>query len=385
MTRMQELTSLIISMDEIVGKLNSFFTDSVILKLDYSIQALGSDVEVLTGFTSGELAGEAFTKMCADETFRESLDTELLSGCFTDTVTTFLTKDNQPISVCLSGFYLGLISDINGYIILKVRLFENSTSLKQELVTKKRELDTFIYRAAHDLRGPLATIKGLVNLMRIRQGDSEVDELNELIEVHANKLDDRLFKLLYLSDTNGCDEGAKGVTHFDSVKFSLEKTMSDNFQINRAMLSFKFPKQTFCEVQENRLLQLLNNILLYIISLPVATLHKEDGIRINFQFEVLPARLHVIIKANGFLVDEKIKNVIMQPESLYNDILTYPFLFNYYVAQREARQCKGSLQVNIVEHDEQVVKLVLPISGSLSSTRSAAEKSDPSYQTKSVL
>lgn len=385
MTRMQELTSLIISMDEIVGKLNSFFTDSVILKLDYSIQALGSEVELLTGFTSGELAGEAFAKMCADETFRESLDTELRNGCFTDIVTTFLMKDNQPISVCISGFYLGLISDINGYIILKVRLFENSTSLKQELVMKKRELDTFIYRAAHDLRGPLATIKGLVNLMRIRQGDSEVDELNELIEVHANKLDDRLFKLLYLSDTHGCDEGAKGVTHFDSIKFSLEKTLRDNFQIDKTVLMFKFPKQTYCEVSEDRLLQLLNNILLYIISLPVATLSKEDSIRIEFHFEVLPARLNVRIKANGFLVDEKIKSVIMQPESLYNDILAYPFLFNYYVAQREARQCKGSLQVSIIEQDEQVVQLVLPISASLSTTRNAAEKTDKEYRLKSVL
>lgn len=385
MTKMQELTSLIISMDEIVGKLNSFFTDSVILKLDYTIQALGSEVEQLTGFTSGELAGEAFTKMCADEAFRESLDAELRNGCFTDSVTTFLTKDNQPVSVCLSGFYLGLISDINGYIILKVRLFENSTTLKQELITKKRELDTFIYRAAHDLRGPLATIKGLVNLMRIRQADSEVDELNELIEVHANKLDDRLFKLLYLSDTHGCNEGTKGVTHFDSIKFSLEKTLRDNFQIDRAMLTFRFPNQTFCEVSEDRLLQLLNNILLYIVSLPVATLGKEDGMRIDFHFEVLPARLNVTIKANGFLVDEKIKNVIMQPESLYNDILAYPFLFNYYVAQREARQCKGSLQVSILEQDEQVVRLVLPISASLSTTRNTAEKSEQEYRLKSVL
>lgn len=363
-------------MDEVISKLNSFFTDSVILKLDHTIQALGSEVELLTGFTSGELAGEPFSRMCADETFRESLDTELRSGCFTEIVTTFLLKDNQPISVCLSGFYLGLISDINGYIILKVKLFENTTSLKQELIAKKHELDTFIYRTAHDLRGPLATIKGLVNLMRIRQGDNEVDELNELIEVHANKLDDRLFKLLYLSDTHGFDEATQGVTHFDSVRFSLEKTLRDNFQIDDVELLFHFPKQTYCEVSEEKLLQLLNNILLYIVSLPVAALGKKDTIRIEYHFEVLPARLNVTVRANGFLVDEKIKRVIMQPESLYNDILTYPFLFNYYVAQREARQCKGSLQVTIVEQNKQVVQLVLPVSTSLSSTRNVDVKSN---------
>ncbi len=361
MHRMQELASLIISIDEVVDKLNTFFTDSIILRLDHTIQAVGSEVEQLTGFTSGELSGRYFHSICADAAFRESLDQELKSGYFTDSVTTLLTKDNVMLSVSISGFYLGIISDINGYIILKVKAFENTATLKQELVSKRMELDTFIYRAAHDLRGPLATIKGLVNLIKIRQGNTEIDELNELIEVHANKLDDRLFKLLYLSDNTSKEEVNRGITHFDSVRCSLERTLRDNFEIDRATIEFKFPQQAYCELPEARLLQLLNNVLLYIISLPVTTLSKEDSINIVFCFENRLGELRINIHAKGFVVEENIRKAVSQPVSLYNDILSYPSLFNYYVAQREARQINGSLQVVLIEENEQVLQLSLPV------------------------
>src|SRR5690606_25604869 len=109
-------------------------------------------------------------------------------------------------------------SDINGYIILKVKVLEDSTFLKKELITKKRELDSFIYRTAHDLRGPIATIKGLVNLLKMRNSEHEVDELTSLIEIHANKLDDRLFKLLYVADNTKDPEKCEGIVDFASLK-----------------------------------------------------------------------------------------------------------------------------------------------------------------------
>src|SRR5690606_36945265 len=136
---------------------------------------------------------------------------------------------NEPVKVVVSGFYLGLISEINGYIILKVKLLEDNSFLKNELVTKKRELDSFIYRTAHDLRGPIATIEGLVNLLKMRQNEHEVDELTSLIELHADNLDDRLFRLLYIANSSDEDE-CIGVVYFEQLENVLTKTLKNNFQ-----------------------------------------------------------------------------------------------------------------------------------------------------------
>lgn len=372
MSSLKELSSLIISMEEVIGKLNSFFTDSIILRMDYTIQALGCEVESLTEFSSGELSGQAFSKICADHDSWMKIKTELKQGYFADVTTSFLTRENKSVSVSISGFYLGLISDINGYIILKIKLLEDNAFLKKELVTKKRELDTFIYRAAHDLRGPLATIKGLVNLLKIRQGDHEVDELLGLIEIHANKLDDRLFKLLYLADDNNEAENCKGIVEFSGIKKMLEKTLEDTFQIDHAIFEFNYNTTSFIGINEHRLTQLLNNVLLYILGLPLATVAKEEKISIIIDLEALKTKLKVRIQARGFLTTQEIREVISQPISLYNDILHYPFLFNYFIAQREAKQLGGVIIPDFAQVDEQVLHLTIPVNFSLAANNTPA-------------
>jgi nitrogen-specific signal transduction histidine kinase len=365
MSGLKELSSLIISMEEVIGKLNSFFTDSIILKMDYSIQTLGCEVESLTDFSSTELSGQSFSKICADQESWMKIEAELRHGFFADVTTSFLTREKKSVSVSISGFYLGLISDINGYIILKIKLLEDNAFLKRELVTKKRELDTFIYRAAHDLRGPLATIKGLVNLLKIRQGNHEVDELLGLIEIHANKLDDRLFKLLYLADDNNEAEHCQGVIEFSGIKKMLEKTLNDTFQIDHAIFEFNCNMASFIGINEHRLTQLLNNALLYIIGLPLATVAKEEKISITIDIEGLKTKLKIKIQTRGFVTTQEIREVISQPISLYNDILHYPFLFNYFIAQREAKQLGGVIIPDFAQVDEQVLHLTIPVNFSL--------------------
>lgn len=356
-----DLSSLIISMEEIIGKLNSFFTDSVVLKMNFEIESLGSEVESQIGYSSDEIAGQAFSKICTDHRIVDIVSEELKPGYFVGLITTFLNRHNEPLTVSISGFYLGLISDINGYIILKIKPLEDNSFLRKELVTRKRDLDSFIYRTAHDLRGPIATIKGLVNLIKLRRDDHEVDELTSLIEVHANKLDDRLFRLLYVADDNSEADDCTGLVDFEKLKCVLQQTLKDNFQIENMVFDFHVQQPSIRYINEFRLTRMLSNLLLYIVGLPVATVHAAGQVRIDISFEILPKKLKVRIGAKGFLASENIREVICQPVSLYNDILNYPSLFNYYVAQRESRQLNGVLSVEFADSDEQLLLISIPM------------------------
>lgn len=349
-------------MSEMMGRLNSVLADSVILDLNLGIAALGRDVESLMGVASEELNGEQFEDVCVDSDLRHRLETRLRSGYFADLDTQLWTRGGESCKVTLSGFYLGLISDINGYIILKIKLKEDTSTLKQELFTKKRELDTFIYRAAHDLRGPLATIKGLINLLKLRKTDLEVDKLTELIEVHAEKLDDRLFKLLYLANDSGHYEGGKGCIDFRMLKESLIKTMKDNCQLDKAIIDFKAPHANLCQVNDRAIARLVQHAFLYIIGLPLATATEADKVGIGMELQIVDGNLSIIISAKGFVTSEQIRTVIQQPTSLYNDLLTHPFLFNYYVAQKEAILLNASFLVNFFGETHQIINLDIPIS-----------------------
>ncbi len=375
-TNTKEVSNLIISMAEIIGKLNAFFTDSVILRMNYTIEGLGSEVESFIGFTSEEVTGHAFSTLCTDHRIVQVIEREITQGYFEGIVTTLLNKKNEPARMRISGFYLGLISDINGYIILKLKPLEDNTYLKNELVMKKRELDAFIYRTAHDLRGPIATIKGLVNLLKIRDGEHEVDELTSLIEIHANKLDDRLFKLLYAADNNHQTGDCTGVVHFPTLKRILEQTLSNNFQVDNSVFQFIATGETQPYINELQLTRLLNNLLLYIVGLPITALPTTGRTLITVEFETHLRKLKVKLHAKGFDVSENIREVISQPISLYNDILNYPFLFNYIVAQREVRQLNGVLSVDFVKRDEQLLRLTIPLNLSLPLTENP-DSADP--------
>ena len=59
----------------------------------------------------------------------------------------------------------------------------------KELQLINEELDRFVYSASHDLRAPIASLLGLVNLLKIQSKDNNVVELARLQEKSLNRLD----------------------------------------------------------------------------------------------------------------------------------------------------------------------------------------------------
>lgn len=102
------------------------------------------------------------------------------------------SKRNIPVSVSLSLLnsnqpkYLLVAKDQRQYI-------KATDALKQ----KNEDLKTLIYRASHDLKGPLASVKGLFNLLKSESESVETyKQYLLLIEKSVNKLEDTLAGLL---------------------------------------------------------------------------------------------------------------------------------------------------------------------------------------------
>lgn len=58
------------------------------------------------------------------------------------------------------------------------------------------ELKTFIYRASHDLRGPVSSLRGLINITKEKIKDESALPLIEMMDKSANKLDNILVELI---------------------------------------------------------------------------------------------------------------------------------------------------------------------------------------------
>ncbi len=76
---------------------------------------------------------------------------------------------NNNIGVVEDGFLLrtwGVQTDIT-----------DRKKIEKELIETNHELDTFFYKASHDLKGPLASVMGIVNLARLENKDEDAGKL----------------------------------------------------------------------------------------------------------------------------------------------------------------------------------------------------------------
>lgn len=72
---------------------------------------------------------------------------------------------------------------------------ERENNLKK-LLKANQELKTFIYRASHDIRGPICSLKGLINVSKYETETNEFMKLMGYMDKGVNRLDDVLMNLI---------------------------------------------------------------------------------------------------------------------------------------------------------------------------------------------
>lgn len=155
------------------------------------------------------------------------------------------------------------LKEVNTHLenIVEIR----TTELKQtynELLEVNKELDTFIYRAAHDIRGPIARLQGLSHLVQILTKDVEILDLAEKLNHTAEDMNDVFYRLINIvrlktSDLNYEEVFLNDMVNDVSQQFqsSLKNTTCEitiNIDSNLRIISHKKTLETI-------MLQLIDN------------------------------------------------------------------------------------------------------------------------------
>ncbi|EMR04450.1 PAS domain S-box protein [Cesiribacter andamanensis] len=80
-----------------------------------------------------------------------------------------------------------------------LRDMSEQKKIEQDLIFKNNELDTFIYRASHDLRGPIATLLGLNQIVRYEVTDSTATNYFDLYHSQIMRLHNITVSLIELT------------------------------------------------------------------------------------------------------------------------------------------------------------------------------------------
>ena len=343
------------------SKLPLIFKDTIILDWYFHISGISEDIVDLLSFSREELKGKNIGILLRTEDLTKLLTDMVMPGFFPEKSTVLFDKEDKEVNVGISGFVSHAVCGIGGFIILKVRNLAEAKSYQEQLQQKKEELDQFIYSIAHDLRGPLATIKGLINLLKIKGGDEEFERLHQLLHAHSNKLDDRLFKLAYLTQADSVKSQPDYVVNFNTLETNLRRIIEQNAFVDFLEFHFSSTQTTLAGVNEALLESLLDNLMLFVLSLPM----NDINAHLSLGFKVDCKNLKIMLSVQGFEISELIQKGIKEQGFIYTDMANYPQLMNFYAAQKIGWQLKARIKMEFPSIGKHRLEISVPFANTL--------------------
>lgn len=200
----EELNSTTVSRNYLDRVFKSVADMFFILQTDFTIIEVNEAVEKKLGFLQKSLMYKHFSELFVRKGMKlETLiskDVERTGSWSSNQRMLRTAKDGHqglPVSITISPFYAA-DQTIGGWLVLAKDISEIKHT-QDVLRAKNQELNTFIYRASHDLKGPLASILGLLNLAENDGDDPDMlRQYMQMIRTSAIRLDHILEDFLEL-------------------------------------------------------------------------------------------------------------------------------------------------------------------------------------------
>jgi PAS domain S-box-containing protein len=192
--------------------------------------------------------------------------------------------------------------------ITKIKEAEEQLKNQNDELTKiNSELDRFVYSASHDLRAPLLSVKGLLNMMKIDSEPENKEKYMALIEKSINKLDRFITDVVHHSRNSRMDILPKEIDFASLINESIEslKYMEAADEVD-SIISIDAPHKFYSD--GSRLMIVFNNI----ISNAVSYRDKNKQSHIEISVQTLGDRALIRFSDNGIGIPTEFQEKIFK-------------------------------------------------------------------------
>jgi hypothetical protein len=186
--------SQVVVSDDEYRKLTYMFPEYFFLTNDYSICMAGRNIEEALNYKYGFLRGKDINILSDEDDLKSSLMIQISENFFEWRGYTLKSNAATKVEVELCGFRVSNSKKSISPIAIRVR---NSRNHLENMASP--EVAKLTYWISHNLRGPLATLEGLINLAKIQKNDAEVATYLNHMSDHAQRMDDKLRLMIRLT------------------------------------------------------------------------------------------------------------------------------------------------------------------------------------------
>ncbi|GAB4411291.1 MAG: hypothetical protein OHK0039_16340 [Bacteroidia bacterium] len=217
-------------------------------------------------------------------------------------------RDGRALWVLITG---SPYEDAGGQLIGTLAIITDITTRKQveiKLKEKNDELDAFVYKASHDLKGPLASVLGVTNIARGEVQDVKANRYLDLIAKSTKRLDLILSELIDVTRINKADLQPQPV---DVAALADEILQSLEHLPQVAQIDFEVDvHQPEPFVSDRRLLQsVLQNLLVNSINY-----HNPEAVppRVSLHARPIGDQLEIVLADNGIGIPESMQQKVFE-------------------------------------------------------------------------
>jgi PAS domain S-box-containing protein len=229
------------------------------------------------------------------------------------------------------------------------------TQQNEELTKINSELDRFVYSASHDLRAPLMSVKGLINMIKVDPNPENTGRYIELIERSIGKLDAFISDIIHYSRNSRMDILAQEINFNELLEESVtslrymegaEAVRCDrNIEVNAPFFS-----------DPGRLLIVFNNIISNAVRYR-ATWKGDSYLKVSIEANASWAR--IVFADNGMgIAQEYIDNIFKMFFRASAD--SKGSGLGLYIVKSAIEKLQGTIQVQSVLGEGTVFTITIP-------------------------
>ena len=172
----------------------------------------------------------------------------------------------------------------------------------RELQQRNNELDNYVYKVSHDLRGPLSSMQGLLNLMQ-HEPDTEVkDHYLRLLEDRVIKLDTVILSILQHARLLN-EEITYAPIDFQTLIASNSEEFAYHAHREKINITTEITGHPTFYSDTFRINLIIKNLISN--SVKYLDLHRESSF-LHFQVRISPQEAIITVQDNGIGIDEQL-------------------------------------------------------------------------------
>ncbi len=245
---------------------------------------------------------------------------------------------------------------------------------KEEMEALASQLNNFVYRASHDLRGPLARIIGLSNLL-IKDPDPDLSmKYKKMVHDSALLMDKMLKRLLTV---NALKDYEPQLCNIELKKFveNIADEVKQSNQCETFPVEVDIPFDLFLKADPKILTLALENVLDNCIKFR----NKEKESSAYIKGRLINGELHLEVRDNGIGIETDVRERIFDLFYM-GAVESQGSGLGLFIARKALEKQSGALCLKENLQDETVFELILPESKQESPTDHHLDDFHISYQ-----